>query len=62
VAPPKAVKALKFTTPIEHRDETDEGGRPKWFGVLIEDVTEFKKSRFCASLSHHKGNKERLVQ
>jgi hypothetical protein len=32
------------------------------FGLLVEDLTGFKKSRFCALLSHHKNNTERILQ
>jgi hypothetical protein len=42
--------------------EVDGGRWPGPFGVLVEDVTQFKKKRFYASLSHHKSNKERILQ
>src|SRR5919204_4389795 len=37
-------------------------GHPRPFGLVFEDVTQSKKSSFCAPLSHHKGNTERLVR
>jgi hypothetical protein len=56
------VKVLNFTTLIEAPGSTVWGAGPGPFDLLVEDVTQSKKLRFCASFSHHKSNKERILQ
>jgi len=53
---------LGYPTPADHSQLKHAAVHPRPLGLLVEDVTRFKKSCFCASLSHHKGNAERLVQ
>jgi hypothetical protein len=45
-----------------HLSDSSVGSRPRSFDLLLEEVSRFKKTCFYASLSHHKGNTERLVK